>query len=219
MTAKIGEQLERFMELRRIELLAVRAKVLPSTVPPGQLGPWTIENFSIEKGPSQLWPAARSMVRGERGYMPPGTYTRLVHKDKGVIMSDTLDECEDLLPIIDRAQGRVLVTGLGLGVAADSLLRKPDVSHVTVIEKHKRIIYLVGRHLMDLHGDALEIIRADAFAWKPVPGQRWDYAWHDIWDEISGDNVPEMGLLRSRYRHYITGQQMCWAEKQARKQR
>jgi hypothetical protein len=214
------EQVIRFKEVKRFALQSVRATVPPSTVPEGQLGPWRIERFSIEDGENLLIPAMRSMTMGARDYTPPGTYTRLVHNERGVIMSDTLDECEDLLPLVQAVKGRVLITGLGLGIAVDAVLRKPEVSFVTVIEKHKRIVHLVGGHLTDLHGtETLEIIRDDAFIWKPPRGVRWDYAWHDIWDEITPENLVGMAILRSRYRRYITGRQFCWAEDIVRKQR
>ena len=43
------------------------------------------------------------------------------------------------------------------------------------------------------------IINADAFEWKPPKDQRYDVVWHDIWDNICGDNLPEMTKLHRKY--------------------
>lgn len=211
MSAEIEAQINRFKRLKELSLKAVRERVPASTVPEGTKGPWTVQRTNINL-PGMA--AARSLVKGERGWTPPGQYTLLVHDIDGVVMSDTLDECEDLLPIIMAAKGTVLVTGLGLGVAADALLRKPEVSRVTVLEKNTRVIQLIGPHLMDLHGDALEIIKGDAFTWEPV-GRKWDWAWHDIWNILDHRLVRDLAILRTRFRTNVRVRQLGWCERLA----
>lgn len=209
----IQQQIDRFKRMKTKEFESVRQRIPPSTVPDGTLGPWKIDRINLDL-PDML--AARALVKGERGWTPPGTYTRLIHADRGVIMSDTLDECVDLLPLVNTVKGRILITGLGLGVAVDAALRKPDVSKVTVVEINKRVIRLVQPHLEDLHGDLVEFVNADAFDWEPPYGSKWDWAWHDIWDEISPQIIKDLGVLRARYRRYVTASQLCWAQRAVR---
>jgi len=210
----IALQIERYKKQKERELADLRKRIPECSVPEGSLGPWTIDRTLVEP-PDMV--AARGLVKGERGWTPHGTYTRLIHAERGVVMSDTLDECADLVPMLNAVKGRVLITGLGLGMAVDAALRKLTVSHVTVVEINKRIIRLVGPHLKDLHGDQVEIIHADAFDWEPPPGSRWDWAWHDIWDIIDEQIMKDFGILRTRYRRHVSASQLCWAQRLARK--
>jgi spermidine synthase len=52
-------------------------------------------------------------------------------------MEDTLSELRRHTPIFMRAKGRLLVTGLGLGVVR-GLLAKPEVEHIDVVEIDRR---------------------------------------------------------------------------------
>jgi hypothetical protein len=58
-------------------------------------------------------------------------------------MSDSKDEFNDHLPAIEQASGRVLVHGLGLGCYLASILSKPEVTHVDVVEKNADVLSLI----------------------------------------------------------------------------
>jgi len=45
----------------------------------------------------------------------------------------------------------------------------------------------------------VEIIHADAFEYKPPKDVKYTCVWHDIWDDICGDNLPEMTKLHRKY--------------------
>ena len=45
----------------------------------------------------------------------------------------------------------------------------------------------------------LNIICADALEWKPPKGTRYNAVWHDIWDNICGDNLDDMKKLHRKY--------------------
>ncbi len=96
-----------------------------------------------------------------------------------------------------RAEGKVLVNGLGLGVLLKALLDKGDITEVTVIENSEDVINLVAETY--LSDDRVSIIHADAFEWKPPKGKRYDFVWHDIWDYICADNLPDMHKLHRKY--------------------
>lgn len=73
------------------------------------------------------------------------------------------------------------------------------MNSVTVIERSPDVIALVGEYYKKKYGNRLNIINADAFTWKPPKNKVYDVVWHDIWDSISGDNLPEMHKLHRRY--------------------
>ena len=116
-----------------------------------------------------------------------------------MVMSDTPDEIRDHLGAIYMAKGRCLVVGLGIGMVAQAMLRKPEVEHVTIVEKSSDVIQLVGPWLTAKFPGRVTIVEADIFEWKPPKGERWTVAWFDIWDEICADNLPEMTTLHRRF--------------------
>ena len=156
-------------------------------VPEGQMGAWRVERFTVERPPLQY----------KRRSVPPGSYTRLVHARRGVVMSDTPDEKRDHLFFVARAQGHVLINGLGLGMCLAAVLRLPQVERVSVVEADADVIALVGPHFS---GDPrVEIVHADAYAYVPPKGVRYGAVWHDIWDEITAENLPGMMRLHRKY--------------------
>lgn len=108
-----------------------------------------------------------------------------------------------------RRGGRVLVTGLGLGVIVESMLRTPGsrVRHITVVEASSDVIRLIGPHLGARYGDRLEIVHASAFDWTPPKGSHYDVIWHDIWPSpYEPGNLPEMERLEEIYGRYCDWQ-------------
>jgi hypothetical protein len=186
-------------------------------IPEGSSGDWRIERFTVSEEQAKF-DAMRGAFHGGR-YCPAGTYTRLMRGTgwQGMcVMSDTPDELRDLYKLYHLRGGRVLVTGLGLGCAVQMLLAKPEIEHVDVVEISKNVIDLVAWHLIAHHPGRLTIMHADAFTWMPPKGVRYTGAWHDIWDNICADNLPQMTKLK---RHYgrRTDWQGCWCEYQCRR--
>ena len=175
-----------------------------SKAPEGAQGRWTIDRFKVEVDLQNL-----SMLCQGRG-CSPGIFTRLVRDERTIVMSDTDAEIADFLPFVRMARGKVLVSGLGLGCVAQALLAKPNVEHVTVVEIDADVIALTAPHLAC---DRLTVINADAREWKPARGQKFSCGWHDIWDTISGDNLPEMKEMKQRLRRRCQWQ-MAWAERE-----
>ena len=120
---------------------------------------------------------------------------------RAIVMSDTPDEIKDHLAFIYRAHGICLINGLGLDMAATAALRKPNVAHVYVVEQSADVISLVAPTYKKNYSDRLTVLHGDALTdkWPELRGVRFDAVWHDIWDTICGDNLPEMTKLHRRY--------------------
>lgn len=162
-------------------------------VPEGSAGSWRIECFAVSLAAAQF-----SALREGARAVPPGTYTAL-KRDGYVIMSDTPAEISDHLEAIRKAHGHCLVNGLGLGMVLQAIARKAGVAKVTVIEKSVDVIALVAPHYAAMFGDKVEIINADAYEYQPPKGVRYGMVWHDIWDDLCTDNLPEMERLHRKY--------------------
>lgn len=205
---KYDQEIKRYNDMYERLFESLQRRVPKSTVPEGRSGPWAVERFEITEE-DVMMARMRSMVRRERGYTPPGTYTRLRHDKRGIVMSDTYDELKDLSELYYMAQGHVLITGLGLGCAVETCLRKKEVEHVTVIEIDEDIIKLTSPHFAD---PRVKIVHADAFTWKPEKDVGYTVAWHDIWWTICGDNKPEITKLKRRYGRKVALKQGVWGE-------
>jgi len=183
-------------------------------VPEGRSGDWEVSKFSISKEEADHYNAMASFnftTRGSR--IHPGNYTRLTCREK-VVMSDTPMEVRDHLGVIERAKGRVLVAGLGLGMVVRACLDKSAVERVTVVENSPCVIELVASHLYDKYGhNRLEIIEDDIFAWKMPrpPNPCFEIAWFDIWSTVCGDHVKEMTKLKRRFAKKAAWRG-CWRE-------
>lgn len=161
-------------------------------LPESSRGPWTIEQFEVELDLQNL-----RMMRDGRGCYP-GRYTRLAHKTRGVVMSDTTAEIADHFVPYRLARGRVLLHGLGLGCLLKAVLTKSDVAHIDVVEIDPDIIHMVGPHFDD---PRVTIHAGDCFTYKWPPNTKWDVVWHDVWDEVTTDNLPQMTKLHRRFGH------------------
>lgn len=186
-------------------------------LPTGKCGDWSVEHFEVNEKQAEI-ERLSSIFNGNRG-VPAGTYTAL-KESRYLIMSDTPNEIQDHLSIIREAKDHVLINGLGLGVVLQAVIEKPEVTHVTVIEKSKEVIVLVGLFYQEKYGDKLTIIHADALDWKPPKGQAFGAVWHDIWNDICVDNLPEMIKLHRKYGRRTDWQDSwCRGECEAAKRR
>lgn len=172
-------------------------------LPEGQIGKWKVEKFTVTPEDEEL-ERMRAFSNGGR-FVRAGTYTQLM-RGETLVMSDTPDEIRDHREPIYKAVGHCLVNGLGLGVVVNAMLKRQQVEHVTVIEIAPEVIQLVGQHYLAIYGDRLQIICSDALTWTPPKGTRYNVVWHDIWDTICADNLPEMHKLHRRYGRYADWQ-------------
>lgn len=172
---------------------------------------WTIEPFSIDRD-----------CAGRKRYILEGGLDRdcgwgdgfTMLKKNGVIwMSDTRAEIMEHSPFINKlwwledARPRVLINGLGLGMAVRAALVH-GAEHVDVVEIDQDVIDLIGPTFAN---DPVTIHHADAFGIKWPEGTTWTLAWHDIWPAIDDDNLPGMAQLRAKYENSVEWQD-CWQE-------
>jgi hypothetical protein len=174
-------------------------------LPEGSNGPWKVERFEVLKDD------ILSFCTYKHRAPAPGNYTRLVRNDE-VIMSDTPAEMRDHSYAVYKARGSCLITGLGLGMVLKNILLKPEVTDVTVLELSQELIDLVGPHYAS--DPRVTIICTDALTWKAPKGKRWDWCWHDIWDNICITNLKSMGTLNRKYKANWKG---CWAQGECRR--
>lgn len=171
-----------------------------SDLPEGKSGDWTLERFDVPPVPFD--PALD--IRPDWAKTPPGRYTRLRRRNEA-FMTDTAHEWWTQKSAIDEARrrgGRILITGLGLGMIVEAILNDPDchVEKITVVELSPDVIRLVAPHLMARYSDRLEIINGDAFTWQPPDGVHYSVIWHDIWpNPHDPQNLPEIERLHARF--------------------
>ncbi len=98
--------------------------------------------------------------------------------------------------------GEILVTGLGLGLVAEAILRSASdkVARITIVEKSPDVINLVGPYLNSRYPDKIHVVEGDAFHWEPEPGRQFSVGWHDIWpDPYTAANDGEMRQLEAHH--------------------
>lgn len=162
-------------------------------VPEGKSGSWAVERFSVSKEDAGFFNI------GNRGRaILPGSYTRLMC-GRCVVMSDTPAEMWDHMAAVANAHDDCLVNGLGLGMVINAMLLKEAVKSVTVIERSPDVIKLVAPHYQQKFGDRFKIAEGDALTFKPSRGVRYGTVWHDIWNDICGDNLEQMAVLHRKY--------------------
>lgn len=164
-----------------------------SIVPEGSSGSWRVRRVDITAEQ-----AALANVKCPWRPTAPGRFTELLHGGQ-LVMVDSHIEYRDHFPLRIHARGRVLLHGLGLGMAAKLCLDKPEVEHVLVVERSPDVIALVAPHYERAYPGRIAVVQADALTWRPPASARWDAVWHDIWPDISRKNLPEMHLLHRRF--------------------
>src|SRR5262249_20646262 len=175
------------------------AEYFRSEVPAGASGSWVIEKVSI---PARDYDPTTD-PRPDCFKFRPGTYTCL-RRDATQFITDLYDEwwtqSEGIFQAVRRG-GDVLVTGLGLGLVAEAMLRPgSNVQRVTVVELSPDVVRLVKPYLEGRYAGRIEIVEADAFTWKPPQQRRFTVGWHDIWpDPYMPVVAEEMRQLEDRH--------------------
>lgn len=156
--------------------------------------------------------------------IPTGEYIRLLDKNKSFdkcIMSDTPMEHNTNYKLLQRANGDVLIGGLGIGMVLMPLMEMEEVKSITIIEKHQEIIDMVGKQLP--LNDKVKIINGDIFNNEFPRGTKFDVIYFDIWNVISSDEYKEMQYLKKIYRRCLRSKKEnsnawmgCWAEYEAK---
>jgi len=141
--------------------------------------------------------------------MLPGKYVRLA-VNKQLMMSDTRMERLSNQEFIQRANGHVLIAGLGIGLIIENIkdkLATGMVQSITVIEKYKDVIKLVKPYFKH---EKIKIVEADIMDWQPPTGMKYDTIYFDIWPTICEDNLPEISKLHNRFKFKVNRSNPKW---------
>ena len=131
-------------------------------------------------------------------YAPLGFFTERFHfpavlEDGNEWMTLTPVDLDTSDDAIDRAHGRVITFGLGLGYYAYMVSEKEEVDSITVIEKSENVIRLFNKYILPQfsHPEKVRIVNADAFEYAEyeMPGESFDFAFVDTWRDAS-DGTP-----------------------------
>ncbi len=94
---------------------------------------------------------------------------------------------------IERARGKVVTFGLGLGYYAYMVSEKENVDSITVVEKSPDVIALFERYILPQfsHPEKVRVVNADAFEYaeEVMPTEKFDVAFVDTWRDAS-DGAP-----------------------------
>lgn len=133
------------------------------------------------------------------------------HK-KQVIMSDTPMEVLTNTKALETSlkASTVLIGGLGLAMLPMAInICNPEVD-VTIIELSEELASLIlsvtSKHLIS------KVVIADVFKYEIPEGNKFDYIYMDIWNEVSSDNADDMAALYEIYHPYLKegGRFECW---------
>ena len=183
-------------------------KEMHKILKPCEIIPYKLENFHIDD---------KNFGAKLQG-ISPGTYTRLMYRGQ-VIMSDTNMEKRTNLEFVRNAYGNVVVGGLGIGLILMAIQDKEDVRTITVLDKSKEIIQMVGEQLP--LNKKVKIIQADVFEWEPKESDCFNTIYMDIWTYINQDiYFNQMEPLIEKYQRYLDNNDpnrsvTCWCEYEA----
>lgn len=100
---------------------------------------------------------------------------KLVRNGDQLLMSDTPQEAFLQYEAYQSAKGRVLVGGLGLGVIATWMAKKPEVKEITVVEISKDVIKLSKPKHPKIH-----VVQADIWDYLKTTKEQFDFIYIDI---------------------------------------
>lgn len=189
-------------------------------VPEGKQGLYEIKRVETSKRQAEVDNIVAYVMKTDR-YTKPGIYTQLIRygalgnpDNKAIVMTDHPCEVADHAALVAYAEAhapleRVLINGLGIGVAIDLLA--PFVQRFTIVELSASVIRLVAPYYQERYPGKIDIVHHDALTYRPPKGARYNAVFHDIWDFISPNNLAEMRHLQRRY-----GRLCDWQESWAR---
>lgn len=186
-------------------------KDMAKLLSPAKQGDFEISHFEVPTN------SIRAMIDG----ISPGKYVKLTHNGE-VVMSNTSMEKRTNMEFCCKANGDILIGGLGIGMIIMAIQDEDEVTSITVLEKNQEVIDMVDSQLS--FNSKVSIINADVYEWKPRKGQRFDCIYMDIWNYVNSDIYrKEMLPLKRKYAHYLKPLEQspkrfnhCWAEWQAK---
>jgi hypothetical protein len=194
----------------------MRVPASPLKLPEARAGKFSIQHRHYPAG--YVFPVVSMRTAFTTGQKPqdliltkPRTIHRLEHKDEGQWMSDIPQELVQMAAFAKGAAGEVLIAGLGLGLLAHLVAKKPGVKRVDIIEISPEVIRLCGRTLPRkcrvIQRDIVDFIKNQE-VWF------WDRAYFDTWQGTNEATWHEtiLPLRRLVQNKFGSVHLQCWAE-------
>jgi len=162
---------------------------LPFWLPTGRSGKWSIDKQIVPEGTELTVVSMRNAIfmglPHSKIKVNRETVIHHLYEGESLWMSDRPQEIEQAYRQLAKAEGKVLVGGLGIGLAAAVLHANPKVRHITVIEKEQDVIKLVAPYLpqgkiITVEGELFGFLRE-----AKASGFKYDFAFYDIWTPTS----------------------------------
>jgi hypothetical protein len=157
-------------------------------IPEAESGPVSIVHRIEPAGTTIRSGNMRTAIFGQRAeeihYEEPTRWHTLSEEGFGVWMTDLPIEQRQMDELIqNKASGRVLVGGLGVGYAAVALAHRPRVKQIVVVERSQDIINLVWESTLAKVPDPskLTIVNADLFDYLKARESFFTWGLFDIW--------------------------------------
>jgi len=165
-------------------------------------GDATLSTFEFKNANNPLFNLRAIREGGSMFRMSDGKYVRL-HVKGELMMSDTHMERSSNIDFVTKANGTVLIAGLGIGLIIKNIMPKVlsgQIKEITVIEKYQSVIDLVSPYFAH---EKIKIICADIMDWIPCKDKKYDTIYFDIWPEICTDNLEEIKILHNRFKNKL----------------
>ena len=99
------------------------------------------------------------------------------------------NEIETMKLPIEKAGGRVLVYGLGMGYFAYMVSQKDNVESVCIVERDQSVIDLFERHILPQfpNKSKITVVKSDAFEYakNEMKNGGYNYVFTDLWHDVS----------------------------------
>ena len=99
------------------------------------------------------------------------------------------NEIETMKLPMEKARGRVLVYGLGMGYFAYMVSQKDDVESVCIVERDQSVISLFEKHILPQfpNKNKITVVKSDAFEYaeKEMKNGGYGYVFTDLWHDVS----------------------------------
>lgn len=137
-------------------------------------------------------------------------------------MSACPSEINSMKDDMDKAHGKVLVLGLGLGYYPYIISQKPEVEEITIVDFEPNIIRLFEEKIFPQFNkrDKIRIVEADAFKFMMdvEPGE-YDFIYADVWENQFDGAIAyrkihehEERLVGTEFAYWIEKEILCYLE-------
>ena len=119
-----------------------------------------------------------------------------------IVMSSSKMEQKTNEKVIEKANGKILIAGLGLGMILFQLQEMKNVEKITVVEKSLELISFIKMIVGDKLSEKINIVNSDIFKYET--DEKFDLIYFDIWNNVCGDNWEDMIELKMKFKKNIS---------------